>query len=305
MIFSNRTDSRITYNSPHSIPITTRNFMQQSNLGAKCYVNRSTNASVNSLNYLPPIAKAISLDPMSSSTIFDNNQWRQTPKKQQEQDQLPLNKPNQLPKINGKLFTYFPKAKPYIQEDQLVKYDLSLFDTRIFKKIKFDDFKTKTEKINLMKLNGKEYAFDLGNDLILRSLKIDDVERDYLKLFEDTNTHYENAKEKFEDKFFEMKTCPNTYYIIVIEDLMTNKVIGTATLFNELKFLYNGSSRGRIEDVAIDEKYRGFNFDKLLIDFIIDISKIIGCYKISIECDDNLKSVYQEFEYVNENDRIF
>ena len=36
-----------------------------------------------------------------------------------------------------------------------------------------------------------------------------------------------------------MKNTPNTYYVTVIEDTATNKVIGSATLFMEQKFIHD------------------------------------------------------------------
>ena len=38
-----------------------------------------------------------------------------------------------------------------------------------------------------------------------------------------------------------MKSCPDTYYITVIEDLTTKRVIGTATLVIEQKFIHSAS----------------------------------------------------------------
>lgn len=36
-----------------------------------------------------------------------------------------------------------------------------------------------------------------------------------------------------------MESCPNSYYIAVIEDTIKNKVIGTGTLVVEQKFIHN------------------------------------------------------------------
>lgn len=36
-----------------------------------------------------------------------------------------------------------------------------------------------------------------------------------------------------------MKATPNTYYIVVIEDLNKGQVIGSATLLVEQKFIHN------------------------------------------------------------------
>ena len=309
MMFTNRSDSRTTYNqsTTSNIPINTRNHLQDN---SQKY-NRSSNASTNSNILLPPITKPFELnipksDFVSSSSIFGNNQWRMMPDRQQKNFESRLNKYSSIPKINGQIFNYFPSTKPYQREEPLIKYDVSLFDTRIFKKIRFEEFVTNTDGIKLLKMNGSEYVYDLGNNLILRSLKIDDFDREYLKLIEQLDVFCENStKERFEDRFFDMKSCLNTYFIIVIEDLSTNKVIGSATLVNEQKFINNISSRGRIEDVVVDEKYRGNHLGKLLLDFLIDICKIIGCSTLSLECDDDLKLFYQQFQFKEEFGKNF
>jgi glucosamine-phosphate N-acetyltransferase len=290
MMYSNRSESKSTFNG---MPITTRNYMYDNNFSSRYYVNRATNASSNSSQYLPPLAKAIPLNPVK---IAQNELWRLPNPQQQQQQQIA--KITTLPVIDGKLFTYFPKTKPFMHEDPLVKYDLSLFDTRIFKKMKFLSAKSDVENIRLVKLNGKEYAFDLGDNLILRSLKIDDFERNYLNLLEQlTVVGDEVTKEKFEDRFFEMKSCLNTYYVLVVEDVVLNKIIATGTLVNEQKFIHKASTRGRVEDVVVDEKYRGRKLGKLLLDFAVEMSKLLGCYKVSLECDDDRRGFYELFGF--------
>ena len=39
------------------------------------------------------------------------------------------------------------------------------------------------------------------------------------------------------DRFHQMMACPGTYYIVVVEDTTVGKVIGSATLTVEMKFI--------------------------------------------------------------------
>lgn len=216
---------------------------------------------------------------------------------QQQQPNHQNNKQNQQQShIDNKMFQYFPKIKT-AADNGMLKYDLSLFDTRIFKKIDFNEFLSETDSIKLIRINNnKEYAFDLGNNLILRSLKVDDFDRDYLELLQQLTVVGDDVtKEVFEERFFKMKSCLNTYYILVVEDLTLNKIVGTTTLVNEQKFIRHASSRARIEDVVVDDTYRGKKLGKLLIDMAIKIAKLLGCYKISLECKDELRSFYEKF----------
>lgn len=60
-----------------------------------------------------------------------------------------------------------------------------------------------------------------------------------------------------------MLGCPNSYFVIVVEDVRTNRVISSCTVHIERKFIRNCSSRGRIEDVVVDDAYRGKQLGKL------------------------------------------
>jgi glucosamine-phosphate N-acetyltransferase len=175
----------------------------------------------------------------------------------------------------------------------------TLFNSEIFSKINLNDLVFKYDELKLVKSEiNDEYWFDLGDNLILRSLKIDDFERDYLKILEQLTVVGDDVnKEKFEERFFEMKSCLNTYYVLVVEDLALNKCIASTTLVNEQKFIRHASSRGRIEDVVVDDGYRGKKLGKLLLDFAVVLSKIVGCYKVSLECEDELKGFYGLFGF--------
>lgn len=181
-----------------------------------------------------------------------------------------------------------------------LKVNNTVFDTHIFTKVDLSSLVNKYDHVKLVKNldDGQSYFFDLTENLILRSLKIDDYERDYLRLLEQLTTVGEDVtKEKFEEKFYKMKSCLNSYFILVIEDLKTNKIVGTATLVDEQKFIRHASSRGRVEDVVVDNRYRGKKLGKLLIDFAIGLSKVLGCYQVSLECRDHVKTFYQQFGF--------
>ena len=182
--------------------------------------------------------------------------------------------------------------------------ETTLFDTRIFKSIDLNDLANKYEDVKLSCKSGNDemYFFDLGDNLVLRSLKIDDFDRDYLKLLEQLTVVGDDVnKKKFEDRFSQMKSCLNSYYILVVHDLKTDKIVGNTTLVNEQKFIRHASSRGRIEDVVVDDKYRGKKLGKLLLDFAVGLSKVVGCYKVSLECKDGLKKFYQQFGFQSED----
>lgn len=119
-----------------------------------------------------------------------------------------------------------------------------------------------------------------------------------------------------------MKQTNNSYYVLVLEDEPTGKLAGSATLFIEYKFIHDAGmvrdycsrcveqiytkhylQRGRLEDVVVDKEYRGRHLGKLLVDAVTQLSKQIGCYKISLDCNDKVIDFYKSLGYVSEPGR--
>jgi glucosamine-phosphate N-acetyltransferase len=186
----------------------------------------------------------------------------------------------------------------HVLSDETPRSNTQLFDNSILAQIKEDRFLNKYDRFLLVH-NEKEniYYFDLGDNLILRPLKRDDFAKGYLNLLAQLTVVGDVSKEQYEQRFDKMKSCYNTYFILVVEDLEKSRVCATITHVYEQKFLRNTSSRGRIEDVVVDEQYRGKKLSKLLLDVAVQLSKLLGCYKLSLECKDHLKKLYQQFGF--------
>ena len=54
-----------------------------------------------------------------------------------------------------------------------------------------------------------------------------------------------------------MPHLSKTYFIIVIEDFETGKIVGSGTIFLQLKFIRNSGTSGHIEDIVVNGDYRG------------------------------------------------
>lgn len=53
------------------------------------------------------------------------------------------------------------------------------------------------------------------------------------------------------------------YLICVIEDTRTQKIVGTGSLILEQKFIHECALKGKIEEVVVDNTYRGRELGKL------------------------------------------
>lgn len=173
-----------------------------------------------------------------------------------------------------------------------------LFDPSILLNIKPDLFQFQYDKYERMK--GSNSSIDLGDNLVLRPLRRDDYARNYMSLLSQLTEVGQVTGEIYERRFDMMRSTPNTYYIVVVEDMIKSKIVATLTLIYEQKFIRGASARGRVEDLVVDTEYRGKKLSKLLLDAICQLAKVLGCYKISLECKDHLKRHYEQFGFISE-----
>lgn len=104
----------------------------------------------------------------------------------------------------------------------------------------------------------------------------------------------------FPECYTTMKACPNTYYVTVIEDTLTNQIVGSATLVVEQKFIHECALRGRLEDVVVSDDYRGKQLGKLIIATVTLLAQHLNCYKITLDCKDNMIPFYTRLGYTLE-----
>jgi glucosamine-phosphate N-acetyltransferase len=191
------------------------------------------------------------------------------------------------------------KIKPLsIQSEASV----DLFDAAIFRAIKSSEFKFQYDKFEL---SAEANSVDLGDGVVLRPLRRDDFSRGYMKLLSQLTEVGTVTKEVFEKRFDQMRASENTYYICVVEDTNRGQLVATLTLVYEQKFIRQASARGRFEDLVVDEASRGKKLSKLLLDVVVQLSKALGCYKISLECKDHLRKHYEQFGFVAEPGQNF
>jgi len=175
----------------------------------------------------------------------------------------------------------------------LAPWDINLYDRSVLEDIDLESWKNLTFKPKIT-------IEDPGECLFLRPLRIYDHERGFLKLLEQLTSVGDVSEEKFKETFKRMKTQSDTYYVTVIEDCNTGDVIGSATLFLEQKFIHDCAKRARIEDVVVDDRFRGKQLGKLLVVVLVLLAKKLGCYKISLDCKDTMIPFYEGLGFSKE-----
>ncbi|KAK3092274.1 hypothetical protein FSP39_000608 [Pinctada imbricata] len=181
-------------------------------------------------------------------------------------------------------------------EEQLIQNgheDKPLYDPSLLRDLDFEGDKQVTYDPEISPQNP-------GENLLMRPLCRSDFDRGYMVLLGQLTKVGEVTREEFDERFSTMENCPDTYYITVIEDTTTGQIIGSASLIKEFKFIRQCSARGRIEDVVVDNAYRGKQLGKLLLDTLTKLGKRVGCYKMSLECLDKVVGFYETFGYRKE-----
>ena len=80
------------------------------------------------------------------------------------------------------------------------------------------------------------------------------------------------------------------------------QIIGAVTLMLEQKFLRGGRIAGHIEDVVTRKGYGGLGIASSLMKKAIETAKESGCYKLILDCSDELVPFYKKFDFKeNEN----
>lgn len=159
-------------------------------------------------------------------------------------------------------------------------------------------------KCSCTKLYGISYknpGIKDGRKLIMRPLERTDYDKGYLPLLAQLTKVGDYSSDVFEAQFDAMKKMRGCHYIIVVEDPDDDgKIIASASLLVERKFIHNAALRGRIEDVVVDANYRGMHLGTLLLEILRLYAETLGCYKLTLDCKEAMLPYYTKLNYVNE-----
>ena len=113
------------------------------------------------------------------------------------------------------------------------------------------------------------------------------------------------TRTEFKARYKELFTKgKDMYRIVVLVDLAKNKVVGNGTLLLERKFIrncgivspYNANALqcAHIEDIVVDETYRGKGLGKRVVNVLQDLAQHHKAYKIILDCDEKVSGFYSK-----------
>ena len=132
----------------------------------------------------------------------------------------------------------------------------------------------------------------MTENICIRPIEHGDYHKQYLQLLQmltsiDPQQISEPEFQQFIDKL-------NTnHQIWVLEELTTNKIIGTITIIIEQKIIHNFGKVCHIEDVVVDTNIRGQGLGKLLVNKALHLAQEHQCYKTILDCEQHNEGFYE------------
>jgi len=159
-----------------------------------------------------------------------------------------------------------------------------------------------------LSVDNLKYITDLVNNWHDLYKNVENIIKDNLDIVE-LNLNYKiqyitlldeliNLKKDLSDDYFnyylqELHKYNNKVFLIKYN----NEICGTAKIFIESKTYDNVA---HIEDVIVNKNYRHLKLGSKLIEFLINYSKNNNCYKIVLNCKDNITKFYECNNFVKE-----
>jgi|TARA_B110001454_G_scaffold125792_1_gene117363 glucosamine-phosphate N-acetyltransferase len=138
-------------------------------------------------------------------------------------------------------------------------------------------------------------------DLRIREIIETDIENGFLETLDSLRKASDLDKEIGKDILRKIISNPG-HIIDVVEE--NGKIIGSATLFIEQKFIHNGGKVGHIEDVVVSKEYEGRGIGIKLVTSLLEKAKAMNCYKTILDCKSELIPFYERIGFKQEANQM-
>ncbi|WWD21112.1 hypothetical protein CI109_105593 [Kwoniella shandongensis] len=134
----------------------------------------------------------------------------------------------------------------------------------------------------------------LPEDLHVRPLSLTDLLRGHFELLSDLRQSPALAPSVYNAIFAHLKSCPGTYYIVVVVHKETDRLVASGTLVVERKHINGGGASGHLEDIVVSEKMQGRGLGQKLVIGLRDLAVGLGCYKVILDCKEPKIPFYEK-----------
>tara|TARA_Y100000389_G_C17367806_1_gene467307 strand:+ start:108 stop:530 length:423 start_codon:yes stop_codon:yes gene_type:complete len=125
------------------------------------------------------------------------------------------------------------------------------------------------------------------NNILFRPVEKKDLNQVYPLLEQLTGMDYSSRNKDECWVSFNTNTAINS-----IVGVVNNKIVTYGSIIIENKI--HGSISGHIEDIVVDEDFRGQNIGVKLINELVKIGEVKECYRITLFCKDHLVDFYSK-----------
>jgi glucosamine-phosphate N-acetyltransferase len=87
------------------------------------------------------------------------------------------------------------------------------------------------------------------------------------------------------------------FRVLTYVALMDDKVVGTASVFIEPKFIHEGGVVGHIEDVSINADYQKHGIGRALVEHLLSVCRTHNCYKVILDCAESVIPFYERIGF--------
>ena len=134
--------------------------------------------------------------------------------------------------------------------------------------------------------------------IIIRKMVLDDLFRGFLETLSYLKPTLLTGLDAI--RIFHSRKKAGIITLVAVE----SKVVGTASIVIEEKYINKGGLCAHIEDVAVHKKCRGKGIGKALVKACLKYAKVKGCYKSVLVCNDSLIDFYKDIGFVAKDNHM-
>lgn len=131
-------------------------------------------------------------------------------------------------------------------------------------------------------------------DVKIRELEEKDLFNGFLGALDSLRKASDLDPKKAKEVLKKIRSIPNHKIYVALLD---SKVVGSATIFIEPKFIHNGGTVGHIEDVVVQKEYQGSGIGEKLVKTLLEYAKKNGCYKTILDAADEVMPFYEKLGF--------
>ena len=136
---------------------------------------------------------------------------------------------------------------------------------------------------------------DAASDgITIRPLQRDDIHNGLLETLDALRPASTMSRERAE-RVMDTIVSDGNRLVAVAE--LGGKVVGTATVLFETKFIHDGGTAGHIEDVAVRQEYQKKGIGGMIVRYLLDSARERGCYKTVLDCENGLMDFYTDLGF--------